>query len=80
MAVLRGQRGPLQQLHTVTKLTGTPRDNRRHLKYPDCRWIIMPLGRYEELHLSCLFSSSGSGSGSSVGSDLLIALWKILYH
>lgn len=50
------------------------------LKYPDCRWIIMPLGRYEELHLSCLFSSSGSGSGSSVGSDLLIALWKILYH
>lgn len=50
------------------------------LKNPDCRWIIMPLGRYEELHLSCLFSSSGSGSGSSVGSDLLIALWKILYH
>lgn len=30
--------GPLQQLHTVTKLTGTPRDNRRHPKIP---WLSL---------------------------------------
>lgn len=46
------------------------------LKYPDCLWIITPRGRYEELHLSRLFSSSSSSGGS----DLLIALRKILYH
>ncbi len=94
--VLSGKRHPIRGWEKNTSQQGCPKRpktstgtglyshetelTRGILKYPGCLWIITPLGRYEELHLSRLFSNSGSSSSSSGGSDLLIALWKILYH